>query len=424
MRKTPLAFLSALVLALAVLAPSVPARAQDTLRIAAVVNDDVISIYDLFTRLQLALLISGLPDSPENRRRLAPQVLNRLVDERLQLQEAARLNISATDAEIEGTIRNLEAQNNMRSGEFYNTLDRAGVRRDAAIAQFRAELMWVKIVRRRMTNQVSISEEDIDRVLAQLEETASRDQWRVQEIALAIDAPDQEPAVRAQAERLIDEIKGGANFSGLAQQFSQSTSAVSGGDLGWIAAGQIAPEIEAVLGSMRVGDVSAPIRTSTGISIVALRERRQGQAADPLATRVDMRQILLPIRAQAAEDEIRSQSDLAQIVTDTAQGCTDMERLSQELKSPVPVNAGRVTVRDMPAELRQAVSSLPDGRASAPLRTGAGFVIVMVCERERPNINLPSRDQVRQRLTGEQLELLARRYIRDLRFASAVEIRI
>ena len=409
---------------MAAAAPWGQARAQDTLRIAAVVNDDVISIFDLFTRLQLALMISGLPDNPENRRRLAPQVLNRLVDEKLKVQEASRLNISVTEAEIEESVRNIEAQNNMRAGDFNAALQRAGVRREAAVAQFRAELMWVKIVRRRMTNQVSISEEDIDRVLAQIEETANREQWRLQEIALAIDAPDQEPGIRAQAERLIEEIKAGASFSGLAQQFSQSTSAVNGGDLGWVSVGQVAPEIEAVLAGLRTGDVSAPIRTSNGITIVALRERRQGQTADPLATRVAMHQILLPLRTQATESEVKSQADLAQLVTDTAQGCPDMDRLAQELKSPVPADAGRVTVRDMPAELRAVIADLPVGRASPPLRTGAGFVIVMVCERERPNLNLPNRDQVRQRLISEQLELLARRYIRDLRFASAVEIRI
>lgn len=424
MWKAVLAVLLTLATCLGAVAPWGPVRAQDTLRIAAVVNDEVISVFDLFTRLQLALLISGLPDTPENRRRLAPQVLNRLIDERLQIQEASRLNISVTESEIAESIRNVETQNNMRPGEFDATLQRAGVRRDAAVAQFRADLLWVKVVRRRMTNQVSISEEDIDRVLTGLEESASRDQWRVQEIALAIDAPDQEPAVRAQAERLIEEIRGGASFSGLAQQFSQATSASSGGDLGWVSVGQLAPEVEAAISRMRISEVSPPIRTSNGITIVVLRERRQGQTVDPLTTRVTMRQLLLPLRSQAAESEVKSQADLAQIVTDTAQGCTDMERLADELKSPVPADAGRLMLRDMPAELRAAVADLPPGRASPPVRTGAGFVVVMVCDRERPNINLPSRDQVRQRLTGEQLELLARRYIRDLRFASAVEIRI
>jgi len=416
--------LTVLTLGLVAAWPGRAAHAQDTMRIAAVVNDDVISVFDLFNRLRFALLASGLPDTPENRQRLAPQVLNRLIDETLQAQEAGRLNISVTEAEIEESIRAIEAQNNLRPGEFDATLDRAGVRRETAVAQFRADLLWVKVVRRRMSSQVSVNEEDVGRALARLEEAAGRDQWRAQEIVLAIDAPDQEPAVRAQAVRLIEEVKAGANFSGLARQFSQAASAANGGDLGWVSAGQVVPEIEAALSRLRVGEISDPIRTATGIVILALRDRRQGQAVDPLATRVQMRQILLPLRPEATAVEAESQEDLARTVTDTAQDCADMDRLAQELQSPIPPDAGRVTVRDMPAALRAATAELPDGRASQPIKTAGGYLVVMVCARERPDLDLPSREQVRQRLVGEQLDLLARRYIRDLRFSSSIEVRI
>src|SRR5262245_5254628 len=122
MRRLALAVLAAAALAL-------PAPAQEVLRIVAVVNDDVISALDLANRTKLALAASGLPDTPETRRQAQNQVLRALIDERLQAQETARLNVAISESDVREAFTRIETNNRMRPGALEETLRAAGVPR-------------------------------------------------------------------------------------------------------------------------------------------------------------------------------------------------------------------------------------------------------------------------------------------------------
>src|SRR5271156_6311251 len=106
------------VCALALTALTGPAaRAADEVeRVAAVVNDDVISLHDLDQRLKLVLLSSNLPDSVETRSRVMPQVIQRLITEHLELQEAKKQKVEIEGGEIVNAVGNIERQNNMPHG--------------------------------------------------------------------------------------------------------------------------------------------------------------------------------------------------------------------------------------------------------------------------------------------------------------------
>ena len=113
-------------------APLRHAAAQDVDRIAAVVNDEIISIRDLDARLKLVVTVSGMPDNIENRRRALPQVLRKMVDERLQSQEASRLKVAIGNEEVLRGVANIENQNHMPPGSLLPSLAKAGVDPDAA----------------------------------------------------------------------------------------------------------------------------------------------------------------------------------------------------------------------------------------------------------------------------------------------------
>ena len=90
-----------------------PVRGEAVLRIAAIVNEDVISVYDLMHRMRLVLVTSRLSDTPEIRKRLTGQVLRNLIDERLQLQEAKRLKITVSDEQVNDLLIKLNKQNGL-----------------------------------------------------------------------------------------------------------------------------------------------------------------------------------------------------------------------------------------------------------------------------------------------------------------------
>ena len=271
--------------ALVLLASTVPDRAaaqEDLFRPAAVVNDDIISVLDLAMRLQLAIIAAGVEDTQDLRRRLTPQVLNSLIDERLQMQEAKRLDIQVTDVQVASALEQIAGQNNMTEGQFLTMLRNRGVIPTTLIDQIRAQIAWQTIVQRRVRPNVVVPPEEVEEMVNRLSARRGAIERRVAEIFVPVESTAKEAAAQADANRLFDELRRGANFAGLARQFSQSGTAILGGDLGWVRDGELEEELNAVLAQMGPGEVSVPIRTLSGFHILFLREMRknEGQEVD------------------------------------------------------------------------------------------------------------------------------------------------
>ncbi|HVH80948.1 MAG TPA: SurA N-terminal domain-containing protein, partial [Stellaceae bacterium] len=210
--------------------------------IAAVVNDEVISVYDLISRLRMVLLSSNIQDTGEARHKAEAQVLRSLVDERLQLQEAKKQNIVATDDEINNALGQIEKQNNMQPGQLTAFIKSRGIDRSSLINQVTASIVWAKLVRRKAAETTEISDDEVDEAIKRIKEHANEAQSHIAEIFLAVDNPSQDADVRALALKLTEQMKQGARFSAVAQQFSQSATAAVGGDMGWLRPDQLPPD--------------------------------------------------------------------------------------------------------------------------------------------------------------------------------------
>jgi peptidyl-prolyl cis-trans isomerase SurA len=284
-----------------------PAGGAPQLGIAAVVNDEVISVFDLVSRVRLVMISSNIADTPETRQRIAPQVLRSLIDEKLQLQEAKRQSVSASEEELTKGLDQLEKQNNMKPGQLNEFLKSRGIDRGQLVDQLTASIVWAKLVKRQAAQSASISDDEIDEALKRVKEHAGEPQSRVAEIFLAVDNPAQESEVRQAAERLTAQMKQGARFSAVARQFSQSATAAVGGDIGYVRPDQLAPELAKAVTTLRPGELSPPIRTSGGYYLLLVLDRRTGGAGaaaqDPV---FDIVQVVFPFPAQANEAAKRS----------------------------------------------------------------------------------------------------------------------
>ena len=285
MRVPSIARAAVLLLALlpVLLAPSDRAGAQETAGIAAVVNNEAISVSDLVARIDIAIAASRLRASEELRRQLAPQVLRSLIDERLKVQEAERLGVTVSQAEMANARRNVEQRNGIAAGTLEGFLRSQGLDVAAVLDQLRAEILWSKLVRGRLGAAVSVGEGEIDEALAQLEANRGRPEYRVAEIFLAVESREREGEVRAAATSLYEQLAAGANFAQIASQFSQSATAAVGGDVGWVLEGELPGEIEAVLVQLQPGSVAPPVRSFDGYTIVMLIDRRTVLSGAPAA---------------------------------------------------------------------------------------------------------------------------------------------
>ena len=402
-------------------APSAP-RAQETLRIAAVVNDEVISLLDVNARIRLLLVTINQAETPDAFRNMFPQVLRGLIDERLQLQEAKAKGVEIAQSEIDSVIAEIEQNNRMPAGGLFQFLESRRVQKDTLIAQVRARLAWQRTVARRLRLTYHVTGDQIDEALEQIKENQGKPEYLMAEIFLSLDNPDNEAEVKRTADQMVAEIKRGADFPSIARQFSESASAAQGGDVGWQQTTQLDPEIAGIIERMQIGEISEPIRTVTGYHILWLRERRTNTVAQAGELRVSLRRLLVPMAANAPDLEAKTEQ--AKQTAASVKSCDDLSRAATELGVPPATDLGTLKLTDLAPQLQPLVAKLEVGRASAPLAVEAGLVIMAVCSRTDPaSPQLPSRDQITNKLLTDKLDGESRKYIRDLRQAAYIDIR-
>jgi peptidyl-prolyl cis-trans isomerase SurA len=398
-------------------------RAQDVSRIAAIVNEEIISVLDLAARIDLTIFAANFPDTPDTRRRLSGQVLRALVDERLQMQEADRLGVRINNREIDIQLGEIERQNGVAQGGLDELLRRRGVKKSSLVAQLRARITWTKTLQRQMRRQITVSDEDVDDELKRLKINQGLVQNRVAEILLTFDGADQEGEVRKVAEGLVQQIRGGARFDALARQFSRSASAAAGGELGWVAQGQLDEALEQALKERNPGQITDPIRTFAGFHILMLRDQRTPQSSSQ-DTLLELHQLVIPVQVGASAAEIETKTILAKNTRSALTSCSALPEVAKAVGSPQSGSLGKIAIKDLPTNLRHAVIDLAAGDVSEPIVTNTAVLLLMVCSREEKLLELPTRRQIQSRLSFNKLDLLGRRHLRDLRRSAFVEYRI
>ena len=394
------------------------------MRIAAVVNGRAISLFDLETRIDVAIYSANLAPTDEMRRRLAGTVLRNLIDEALQLEEAKNRGIRVSEADIATAIARIEDGNGVPRGELEAFLAQRGIAIASVIDQLRAQVAWSKYVGQRIRPLVTVGEDEIDDEIARLEAARGTPEYLVSEIAIYGGPSESGDELRATAESIAAQLRAGADFAAVAAQFSQGALARDGGDLGWIQEGRGRPEIDRVLAGMTVGAVSEPIRSLDGWHIVYLRDKRLVTPEPEIPVELFLSQVMLPSEPgeapAAAETRLAAARDIAAGTT----GCDALRERGDALEGSMSGDIGWVGLDDLPERFRDAVRGLEDGAASAPLATENGVHVLMVCERNDPGAETGIRDRVYEAIAQRRMTVLERRLLRDLRRAAFVDLRI
>ena len=417
----------------AVLALSAPAQAQRVSdlpdaaapsrfneRIIAVVNDDIITSTDLNARMAMAFLSSGLPDTPEVRQRLLVQVLHNMIDEHLQLQEAKKLDISVSDEDVSQAMQHIADENSI-GADMKSFLAAHGISPDALAAQIRAGISWNKVIQRELRPLVDVGDDEVDAMIERMKKNAGKDEYHVGEIFLAVDNPKDEDRIKQFADNLVQKLKSGGNFGSIANQFSQSSSAASGGDIGWVQQGQLPTDLNRALVDMKPGDIAGPIRSASGFHILGLREKRTITIEEPGEESVELQQAFRPFGTTPDKDALLKETEKLQTTI------TDCKDIGGNLAAQFPAwhwqDLGEVKLSLAPAWLADKVRKQPIGKATDAVTTGKGALILFVCGRATPQGTL-NRDTIAGQIGTEKLELQSRRLLRDLRRNAYLDVRL
>ena len=261
-----------------------------------------------------------------------------------------------------------------------------------------------------------------------LKQGADKPQFLLSEIYIGVDRPEDETSVRASAEQIAQQIMQGAPFQTVAGQFSQSPSAADGGDIGWVIQGQLADELDHALFELRPGQVAGPIRAEGGYYVLLLRDRREpagtklaeapaATAADPSAP-LPLDRFLIPLPPNPDAMLKDRAMTLASNVKSQVRSCADLPAIANQLQGTVYQRLGNMNPKDLNPELRDALAKTGPGEVVTPFFSPAGLELIMRCDVAPPKLGafeLPSRDQLRQQLSAQQMSLYAKSYLRDLR---------
>lgn len=389
------------------------AHAQQVEGIAAIVNDEPITTYEVRDRMRFILTTSGVQPTQEVLVQVQQQALRSLVEESLQLQTARRYEVPITESEVDEAIADIAARNGVTVADIQADLQQAGVSIDTMRQQLRAEIAWSYLVSGRYRSRIRVSDAQIENALQRLAESASQTQYRVMEIMVNLPASGSEAEAEQRITAIYTALEQGAPFQAVAQQFSDAPTAASGGDAGWLSAAQLRPQVAQAAQQMPVGSISNPIRVPGGYMIVAMADRREGQVTEQFT----LQQVTL-VTSQVSDDNRRSLERAAQRV----QGCSDVRGAFSSVPQAIVTDLGTVGANALVPQIRSALSGLQSGQASAVLETPAGLQVFILCDRRLGGAGLPGTTEIENQIVNQQLSLLARRWLRDLRNDATVEM--
>lgn len=409
---------------------AMPLSATEPLnRILAVVNEDVVLASELEAKLDIVReQLRGQMEQLPAENVLRQQVLERVIVEKLQLQLAARNNIQVDDETLNSNLRNIAAQNGVGLDEFRMTLEREGIDFANFREEIRNQIILARLHQQTVSSRITVSEQEIDTLLANEKSWGSSEkEYRLGHILIAVPegaTPEQLRAAQGQAEDVVANLRGGADFAATAVAVSAGQTALEGGDLGWRKAGQLPTVLAEIVHSMQPGAISDPIRAGGGFHIVKLLELR-GEGRHVI-TQTHARHILLSADELMQEHEVVTRLEQ---LRERIIGGEDFANLARShSKDKVSASKGGdlgwVNPGDLVPQFEEAMNALAVNQVSRPVQTRFGWHIIQVLERrEYDSTDEFKRNQVRElirkRKTDEELAL----WLRRLRDEAYVEYR-
>jgi peptidyl-prolyl cis-trans isomerase SurA len=390
----------------------------------AIVNGTVITGTDVDHRLALIVLANGgaaIP--PEEMQRLREQVLRNLVDETLQIQAAEQHDIKVEPREVDAYFARYAQSFGQTAAQFSAFLRSKGSSAESVKRQIHGEMSWQRLLRNRIEPFVNVSEDEVKSVIDRLNAAKGAQEYKVSEIFLS-GTPETAAQTRANADRIVQQLRGGGSFLAYARQFSEASTAALGGDLGWVRAEQLPEALSSVVRTLPVGAVSDPVAIPGGFSILAVTDTRQVLTADPRDALLSLKQISIGFAPNTPQAQAQQRVQEFVRATQAMGGCGGAEAMAAPLKAEVVTN-DQVKVRDLPPALQPVLLGLQVGQTTSPFGSVQDRVSILVlCGRDDPPpVASVSADSIRDKLAEERVNLRARRYLRDLRRDAVVDYR-
>ena len=388
-------------------------KSQDIQAIAVIVNDEVISRYDVNQRVRLILVTSGIPATEENIKRIEEQAIKALIDEKIQIQEAIKLEVPDSPDEINLMLDNIARGNQTTAEGILESITSQGVNSETLLNQIKSELLWNKIVRGRFGSYINISDEEVNIIYDRTIQNINNSQYDISEIFIGFEDESEEEEAKELTERLTEQLKNEIAFEPVAQQFSQAPSSGQGGFIGWVSEGQLDPDIISNIKNLEIGSVSDPIKTVNGYYIIKLNGKSEEGGKNPMKNQYDLISVSFGI-----EDKI-----IAKDFSDNFISCKRLDGLLENYNQKEVNVIGKRLLQELPKELHKELLEKNAGNALSPRFSEENIDIILICDRKDDIGIQVNRDVIEDNIYSQKMGMMSRRHLRDLRRDAVIEYR-
>lgn len=394
---------------------------------AVTVNDDVISTYDVDQRVRYISGVIGITPTAQNRAELEQQALEGLISDRLQLQAVAekarkyKQPLVADDAAVDQEMTRIAQRGGLKdAAEYIQRLAVWGVDAASERERLRADISWRRWITGYYRRFVRVGASQIDASLEQQAEAANKPGYWIYEIFLDASRTGGVERGVELGTQLIGQLQNGARFASVASQFSALPTAANGGDAGWLALSDLHPKVAEQVEKMQAGQMTArPIPVENGAYIVLVREKRAG-ASVPMAT---LKLVEFALPSNPSPVALATATERLMLVKSRATGCGNFESAATGVEGVATGGEGETEISQLSPAFRTAVENLAVDQISEPVRSPIGLHLIAVCSKRNGAVSLPSRDEVLDNLESQQLMMISRRELQQLRSAAIIEQR-
>ena len=407
------------------LTQSLPATAQTTASVVAVIDGTAISSVDLENKIRLLLLTTGKSDNAENAKLYRDEALEMLIDETLKIQAGRSLN---PESLTQATTTARAFFDNIYADEILSATERlqaAGIRASTALDQIKADIVWTRVLtqkfRRRFAQVDTLANAERTKILADL----SAPQYKISEIVL-MPIPSRPLAKTHElVEQLEKAISDGADFNAIAAQYSMSGSSKNGGNIGWVQAKKLPSDILQAIENTRLSEKNIVLLKSEDFSyIFRLEGYREFGFNDPRLDTVSMARAVLMLPPNISEEAKDAQISKLKAEAEKINSCDALRKYHLSLGSEVLGQINNIVIEKLENSFQQLVLGLKVEEASDVIQTADNELSVfMICSRVKEAPDIPSLEKLKEAEFNKLYSVLSLRYLMRLRRAASIEIK-
>ena len=399
-------------------------------RVVAVVNSEVVTRLDLDEQIKVALQQLRRQGTPLPARDvLERQMLERLVTAKVLAQSARETGLRVDDTQLQRSIERIAQENKLAPPAFRKMLEADGIDFTRFREELRNEILIARLKEREVDSKILITEAEIDNYLKNQQSQGSKDgEYSLSHILVMVPeqaSPEQIKAKRIIAEKALDQIRGGADFRQVSAGVSDAQNALDGGPLGWRPAAKLPQIFVESVKSMKVGDVSAVLRSANGFHIIKLLDKR-GSESPLIIPQTHARHILIRLNEVVSEAEAKQRLTNLRERIENGANFAELARLqSEDPSASRGGDLGWLSPGDAVPEFERAMDGLKPGQVSEPVQSPFGWHLIQVVERRSEDMSKErQRVLARQSIRTRKGDEAYQEWVRQQRDRAYVELRL